>query len=221
MSACTGTASDCPQYLATTGIESCLICGLRFSLYLLLLFLAVAGIAVFFASRPTVNISDLDLLEPDDGALARLNSRLDSIDELVGQSKRTGVAEPLQLVITELELNSKFSDWSAPGISVIAISQSRAAMRLDEIIFVGAISIAGQDFRYRVDVTIAIESAELRLEITHFQIGQLFAPEFLRSGLATVAALSVEAGVPRPPIDVETLIVSEGEMVISGSTRGL
>ena len=187
----------------------------------MLLFLAVAGILGFFASRPTISVSDLDLLEPDEGELAGLDSRLDAVDELVKRSKQTGVAEPVQLMINENELNSKFSDWSAPGNAIIGISDSRAAMKVDEIIFVGVITIAGQEFRYRADVTIAIESAELRLEITRFQVGQLFAPAFLRSGLTTLAALSVDAGVPRPPIDVETLLVSETEIVISGSTRGL
>lgn len=187
----------------------------------MLLFLAVAGILGFFASRPTISVSDLDQLEPDQGELAGLDSRLDAVDELVKRSKQTGVAEPVQLVINENELNSKFSDWSAPGNAVIGISESRVAMKVDEIIFVGVITIAGQEFHYRADVTIAIESAELRLKITRFQVGQLFAPAVLRSGLTTLAALSVDAGVPRPPIDVETLLVSETEIVISGSTRGL
>jgi len=183
--------------------------------------LAVAGVLGFFASRPTISVSDLDLLEPDEGELAGLDSRLDAVDELVKRSKQTGVAEPVQLVISENELNSKISDWSAPDNAVIRISESRAAMKVDEIIFVGVITIAGQEVRYRADVAIAIESAELRLEITRFQVGHLFAPAFLRSGLATLAALSVDAGVPRPPIDVETLLVSETEIVISGSTHGL
>ncbi len=187
----------------------------------MLLFLAVAGILGFFASRPTISVSDLDLLEPDEVELARLNSRLDAVDELVKQSKQTGVSEPVQLVISENELNSKFSNWSAPGKSFIRISDFHALMKAEEIILVGVVTIAGQEFHYRADVTIAIESAELHLEITRFQVGQLFAPGFLRSGLATLAALSVDAGVPRPPIDIETLLVSESEMVISGSTRGL
>ncbi len=190
-------------------------------MYLLLVLLAVVGTLGFFASRPAVNVADLDLLDPDEATLAGLDSRLDAVDGLVKQSKQTGVAEPVQLVISELELNSKFSEWSAPGNAVIGISDSRASMKAGEIIFVGVVSIAGQEFRYRADVTIAIESAELRLELTRFQVGQLFAPGFLRSGLAALAALSVDAGVPRPPIDIETLLVSESELVISGSTRGL
>ena len=198
-----------------------MIGGLRLSLYLLLFFVAVTGILGFFASRPTIGVSDLDLLDPDEGALARLDSRLDAVDRLVKQSKQNGLSEPVQLVVSELELNSKFSDWSAPGNAVIGISGSQATMKADQIVFVGIVSFAGQEFRYRADVTIAIESAELRLEITRFQIGQLFTPRFLRTGLAALAALSVDAGVPRPPIDIETLLVSEGEMVISGSTRGI
>ena len=124
-------------------------------------------------------------------------------------------------MITELELISKFADWSAPGAAGIAFSESRAVMRDGEIVFVGVAELAGIEFRYRADIGISVESGEMRLELKRLQIGQLFAPGLVRTAMVGFVTRLLDAGVPRPPIDIETLLISEGEIVISGSTRGL
>ena len=111
-------------------------CGLRLSLYFLLLVAAVLAIVGFFASRPGVDISDLDLLEPDELVLARFNNRLDAVNELVRQSKQTGQSEPVQLVVSELELTSKLAEWSSPGILGITFIDSHATLRDGEMVLV-------------------------------------------------------------------------------------
>ena len=154
--------------------------------------------------------------------MANLDSRLDTIDELVKRSKRIGIAEPVQILITELELSSKFNDWTtAPGDQIVEFSDSRAAMKANELIFVGVVQLAGQELRYRTDILLRIEAAELHLEIRRFQIGQLFAPRLLRAAVSRLIYLSIEAGVPRSPIDIETLLISEGGLIISGATIGI
>jgi len=198
-----------------------LTCGLRLSLYFLLLVAAVLAIFGFFASRPGVDISDLDLLEPDELVLARFNNRLDAVDELVRQSKQTGQPEPVQLVVSELELTSKLAEWSSPGILGITFFDSHATLRDGEMVLVGKAKAAGVEFRYRADIVVSIESAELQLEVRRLQTGQLFTPGPVRAGLVGLIARALDAGVPRPPIDIETLLISEGEMIISGSARGI
>jgi len=198
-----------------------LTCGLRLSLYFLLLVAAVLAIFGFFASRPVVDVSDLDLLEPDELVLAQFNSRLDAVDDLVRQSKQTGHPEAVQLVVTELELTSKLAEWSTPGILGITFFDSHATLRNGEIVLVGKAKAAGVEFRFRADIVVSIESAELQMEVRRLQTGQLFTPGFVRAALVGLIARALDAGVPRPPIDVETLLISEGEMIISGSTRGI
>ena len=176
----------------------------------------------FFASQPTVNTTDLDLLNPNDNSLAKLDSRLDAVDELVKRSKRIGIAEPVQIVISELELSSKFSDWSTTrDDQIVKFSDSRAAMKANELIFVGLVKLAGQEFHYRADILLRIEAAEFHLEIRRFQIGQLFTPRLLRAAVSKLISLSIEAGLPRSPIDIETLLISERGLVISGATIGI
>ncbi len=196
-------------------------CGLRLSLYFLLLVAAVLAIFGFFASRPGLDVSDLDLPEPDELVLARFNSRLDAADELVRQSKQTGQPEAVQLVVTELELTSKLAEWSSPGILGITFFDSHATLRNGGMVLVGTAKAVGVEFRYRADIIVSVESAELQLEVRRLQTGQLFTPGPVRAALVGLISRALDVGVPRPPIDVETLLISEGEMIISGSTRGV
>ena len=94
-------------------------------------------------------------------------------------------------------------------------------MKANELIFVGIVKLAGLEFRYRADILLRIEAAELHLEIRRFQIGQLFTPRVFRAAVSRLISLSIEAGLPRSPIDIETLLISEGGLVISGATIGV
>lgn len=190
----------------------------RLFIYVALTVVAAGAIVIFFATRPDIDSADLSEVEPNPAALAELDERLNEIDALMNQSKTTGVATPVQLVITEAELTSKLNAWAGPQ-GAVAIGDLRTHLLKDTIVLVGTVRIGGFDFRFRGDVKVRIESGERTVEMLRGQVGQLYLPGPVRRGLVGLVARSVDAGVPSPPIDVETLLISEGSLIISGSTR--
>ena len=180
---------------------------------------AAIAAAAFFASRPQIDYSDLSEIVVSDFDLSELNARLDEIDDDINQSKVTGVPIPVQISISETELASKINAWSGKKLFT-EFRDMKTHLKEDTIVVVGTMRIDRFDFPFRIDVLLRIETGDRSLELKRVQIGDLFLPGPLRSGLVALAERSVDAGFPQPPIEIETLLFSEGALVISGSTRG-
>ena len=191
----------------------------RLVLLAALMFLAAVGVLVFFATRPGVERADLGDVAPSAQALADLRAQFATANELIDQSKRTGVSEPVSLTVTESELTSEFDDWSKKEKPFAGFRDLRVNLRSDIAILTGILEVNRLESPFRLDLRVRIESGALDLRIIRLQFGQLYVPEFLRDALVGLVQRTLDAGVPRPPIDVETLLVSEQTMVISGSTR--
>ncbi len=192
---------------------------LRVFLFLGIVALAAIAVVVFFASRPGIDSSDLTEIAPSDRARSELDARLHEIDDLINQSKQTGVPIPIQLTIEEQELSSKFDALSGPRF-FMEFGDLRTQFKENTLVAGGTMTIGRLEFPFRIDIAIRIESGERELRLIRAQIGQVFLPGPLRRGLVGLAERSVDAGFPRPPIKVETLLISEDSMVVSGSTRG-
>ena len=191
----------------------------RLVLSAVIVVVAALGAAAFFATRPQLGPTDLSEIPVSEHAHSELNVHLDRIDAQISQSRKTGIAIPIHISISEGELSSKIDAWSKTKLFG-EFRNFRTHFKNDVIVVVGTISVGRLDFQFRSDVWLRIETGEQSLKLLRVQIGDLFVPEPIRNSLVALIQRSVEAGFPRPPIDIETLLFSEDTLVVSGSTRG-
>ena len=180
---------------------------------------AALGVIAFFASRPEVDTSDLSEIIISDRDRSELNIRLAAVNAKIDQSKKTGVSVPVHISISETELASKIDAWTGKKLFT-EFRDLRAHFKEDTIVVIGTMRIGKFDFPFRNDINLRIDTGVRSVELTRVQIGGLFVPAPLRAVLVGLAERSLDAGFPRPPIEVETLLFSENTLVISGSTRG-
>ena len=191
----------------------------RLFIYAAVAVIAAFGVIAFFASRPEIDVSDLSEVIVSDRERTELNIRLAAVDAKINQSKTTGVSVPVHIVISETELASKIDAWAGKKLFT-EFRDLHAHFKEDTLVIVGTMRIGRFDFPFRNDISLRIDTGARNLELARVQIGGLFLPGPVRAALVGLAERSVDAGFPRPPIEVETLLFSEDTLVISGSTRG-
>ncbi len=169
---------------------------LRIFLYAVIAAIAAIGAVAFFASRPQIDYPDLSEINVSDYDRSELNVRLDEIDSEINQSKKTGVAIPIHLSISEVELASKIDAWAGKKFFT-EFRDLRTHFREDTIVVVGTMRIGRFDFPFRNDIRLRIETGDRSLELIRVQVGDLFLPGPIRAALAALAERSVDAGFPR------------------------
>lgn len=194
---------------------------MRSKTLLLIILASSLAVVVFLASRPIEDQGGYPSLSRSGLDLRRLDQKLEPINRAVAESRLTGQSQPVLLQITEPEMYSKFADWSQPGLAVLGISGGEAYLADDGIDFRGRLHLLGVDFEYLLKTRLRIEDEERRVALDSARLGALAAPGWFRELAVEAAKATVDAGLPRIPIETKTLIISDQEMVISGVTRGL
>ena len=188
---------------------------------LLIVVLCSLAVVVFLASRPIENQGGYPSLTRSGLDLRRLDQKLEPIDRAIAETRLTGLSQPVLLQISEPEMFSKFADWSQPGLALLGISDGEAYLADDGIDFRGRLHMLGLGFEYSVKTRLRIEDENRLAAIDSARLGALAAPGWLRDLVVEAIKATVDAGLPRIPIETKTLIISDQEMVISGVTRGL
>lgn len=188
---------------------------------LLIVVLCSLAVVVFLASRPIENQGGYPSLARSGLDLRRLDQKLEPIDRAIAETRLTGLSQPVLLQISEPEMFSKYADWSQPGLALLGISDGEAYLADDGIDFRGRLHLLGVGFEYSVKTRLRIEDGNRQVAIDSARLGALAAPGWLRDLVVEAIKATVDAGLPRIPIETKTLIISDQEMVISGVTRGL
>ena len=194
---------------------------MRPKLLLLIVLFSSLAVVLFLASRPLPAGNEFPSLAPSGLDLRRLDRKLEPIAQAISESRLTGQSQPVALQISEPEMFSKFADWSQPGWPLMGISDGEAYLADDGIDFRGRLHWIGVDFQYFVSTRLRIEDGRRDLAIDSARLGALTAPGWLREFAVEAVKATVDAGLPRIPIDTKTLIISDQDLVISGVTLGL
>ncbi len=189
--------------------------------FLVLACLSGLALAVFFAAQPTVDRTGLPSLAASELDLRHLDEKLAPAISAIEASRLTGISQPVMIEITEAELFSKVASWSHPGIFLLGISDVETYLSDDGMTFIGRLNFLALDFEFRTDTRIRIENGRRDLSIVAAQIGSVHAPEWMRNLTVGAIESTVNAGLPRIPMNVRTLIVSDHVLVISGVTLGV
>ena len=184
------------------------------------LLLALAGVLVVlgvFATRGSVDISDLARLEPDVLVSERAEAKLHAFGQTSEQARLAGRSIPAQVAFSHDELTALVRDWGKQEHGFGSISEMQLTFRPGTITLTGILHSAGLSFPFRLDIAVTTENSQRTAEITRFQVGEMYAPGFVRSLALALAESTLDAGLPRLPIAIETLVITDGELLVSGA----
>ena len=184
------------------------------------LLLALAGVLVVlgvFATRGSVDVSDLARLQPDSLVRARAEAKLNAFGQTSEQARLAGRAIPVQVAFTHDEMTALLRDWAGQQHGFGSITEMQLTFRPRTLTLTGVLHAVGLSVPFRLDIAVSAENSQRTAEIIRFQVGEVFAPGFVRSLALALAERTLDAGLPRLPIAIETLVVTEGELLVSGT----
>ena len=184
------------------------------------LLLAAAGVMTVlgvFATRGSVDISDLARIQPDPQVRARAEAKLNAFGQTSEQARQAGREIPAQIAFTHDEMTALLQDWARQDHGFGSITDLQLTFRPRTLTLTGVVHSLGLSFPFRLDVAVMTENSRREAEITRFQVGEMYAPGFVRSLVLALAERTVDAGLPRLPIAIESLVVTDGELFVSGA----
>ena len=186
------------------------------SLWAILTLAALVVIIGFFAIRGTVDTHDLPRVQVDAATHRSATDKLEAFYVVSDVARAGGREEPVQLNFTHDELTALVADWGRLDHWFGSIESMQLALQPGELVLSGVIQTLGLEFPFRLDVHASIENKQRTAELTRLQIGELFAPGFVRNIALELALRTVDAGLPRIPIATESLVLADGELIVSG-----
>ena len=181
--------------------------------------LALAALVVIlsvFATRGQIDLSGLPRVEVDRNARERAASRITEFTAVAERARASGDPEPVQITLSQDELTAVVNTWSSEDHWFGEVHELQVALLPGELAITGMIESLELIIPFRIDIAIAIENSTRQMELTRLQTGELFAPGFARNIVLELASRTVDAGLPRVPVDIETLVVGDGEVIVSG-----
>ena len=191
---------------------------LVFILWVLLLLVVLVVVLGVFATRGTVDLSDLPRIEVSGATKALADEKIAAFAAVTEQTRATGKPEPVQVGLTHDEMTALIADWGAQDGWFGSIADLQIAFQPGSMSLSGVVHALGLEFPFRIDLDVTIENRQRTAELQRVQIGELFAPGFVRNIVLGLAMRTVDAGLPRVPIDIESLVLTDGEVIVSGET---
>ena len=188
-----------------------------FILWLIVAFAALVIVVGFFAAIGRVDRGDLTeiVISPEvaDSAL----DKLAQFGVVSARARASGASQPVQIIFTDDEISALISDWGQQSDWWGSIERLWVSFGPDVIVLTGELMSLGLNFDFRVDLGLAIEQSERRVAIRRVQVGDIHAPGFITTALLELITRTVDAGLPRIPMRIESLILSDGELIVSGA----
>lgn len=190
---------------------------LVFGIWLLLAFAGVVVVLGVFATRGSVDISDLARHQPDSLVRVRAESKLNAFGQTSEQARLAGRAIPAQVAFTHDEMTALLRDWAGQEHGFGSLTELQLTFRPRTLTLTGVLHSVGLSFPFRLDIVVSAENSQRTAEVTRFQVGEMYAPGFVRSLVLALAESTLDAGLPRLPIAIETLVITDGELLVSGA----
>ncbi len=185
-------------------------------LWVLLALAALVVILGVFATRGHVDLSGLPRIEVNRDARARAASRITEFTVVTERARASGASEPVQITLGQDELTALIDGWGREDHWFGTVRELQIALLPGTLAITGVIESLALEIPFRIDVAVAVENSAREVEMTRLQAGELFAPGFVRNIMLELASRTVDAGLPRVPVDIETLVMGDGEVIVSG-----
>ncbi|MDE2991748.1 MAG: hypothetical protein OXU21_11925 [Chloroflexota bacterium] len=188
-----------------------------FILWLIVAFAALVIVVGFFAAIGRVDRGDLSEVvvsaEIADSAL----DKVAQFGVVSARARASGESQPVQIIFSDAEITSLISDWGRQSDWWGSIDRLEVWFGPDVIVLTGEVMSLGLNFDFRLDLELAIEQSERRVAIRRMQVGDIHAPGFITTALLELVTRTVDAGLPRIPMRIESLVLDDGELIVSGA----
>ena len=192
----------------------------RFLVFGLWMVLALAGFITVlgvFATRGSVDLSNLPRIEPSPVNYARAHAKIEYFQRVSDEARAGGRELPAQINFSHDEATALFQNWGRKSHWFGSVADLQIAFLPGTGALTGTLRSNGLNFPFRIEFALSTENSLRTVELTRVQVGELFAPGFARAILLALVDRTVDAGLPRIPMEIETLVVTDGEILASGS----
>ena len=188
-----------------------------FVLWLIVAFAALVIVVGFFAAIGRVDRGDLsEIVVSPEIADSALN-KVAQFGVVSARARASGASQPVQIIFSDAEVSSLISDWGRQSEWWGSIHRLEVWFGPDVIVLTGELMSLGLNFDFRLDLELAIEQSERRIAIRRMQMGDIHVPGFITNALLELVTRTVDAGLPRIPMRIESLVLGDHELIVSGA----
>ena len=182
--------------------------------------LAVAGLVIFlgvFTTRNPADHTENNVVAINPTTHQRAQAKLQTFEAQSEQARSSGNKLPAQLSFTEEEMTSLVRNWGKQDHWFGSVDNLQIEFIPGIFVVMGTLESINLNFPFRLELAISAEESQRTAELTRLQVGELFAPGFVRAALLALAARTFDAGLPRFALSIESLVVANGELLVSGN----
>ena len=182
--------------------------------------LAVAGLVLFLGIFTTRNPDDntgQNLLAVDPTTHRRAQTKLEAFEALSEQARSSGKKLPAQISFTEEETTALIHNWGDQNRWFGSVNDLKIELLPGTFVITGTLQSINLNFPFRLELAISAENSQRKTELMLLQVGELFAPGFIRAAMLALADRTFDAGLPRVALSIESLVVTNGELLVSGN----
>ena len=188
-----------------------------FILWLIVASAALVIVIGFFAAIGRVDRGDLTEIVVSPEVAESALDKVAQFGVVSARARASGASQPVQIIFSDTEISSLISDWGRESDWWGSINRLHVSFGPDVIVLTGELMSLGLNFDFRLDLEIAIEQSERRIAIRRMQVGDIHAPGFVSTALLELITRTVDAGLPRIPMRIESLVLGDGELIVSGA----
>lgn len=182
--------------------------------------LAVVGLVIFlgvFTTRNPADHTEKHVVTINPTTHQRAQAKLQTFEAQSEQARSSGNKLPAQLSFTEEEMTSLVRNWGKQDHWFGSVDNLQIEFIPGIFVITGTLESINLNFPFRLELAISAEESQRTAELTRLQVGELFAPGFVRAALLALAARTFDAGLPRFALSIESLVVANGELLVSGN----
>ncbi len=188
-----------------------------FILWLIVASAALVIVIGFFAAIGRVDRGDLTEIVVSPEVAESALDKVAKFGVVSARARASGASQPVQIIFSDTEISSLISEWGRESDWWGSIDRLHVSFGPDVIVLTGELMSLGLNFDFRLDLEIAIEQSERRIAIRRMQVGDIHAPGFVSTALLELITRTVDAGLPRVPMRIESLVLGDGELIVSGA----
>ena len=192
----------------------------HFLVFAMWIVLAVVGLVIFLGVFTTRNPDDHtknNVVTTNPTTHQRAQAKLQTFEVQSEQARSSGNKLPAQLSFTEEEMTSLVRNWGKQDHWFGSVDNLQIEFIPGTFVITGTLESINLNFPFRLELAMSAEESQRTAELTRLQVGELFAPGFVRAALLALAARTFDAGLPRFALSIESLVVTNGELLVSGN----
>ena len=192
----------------------------HFLVFTMWIVLAVVGLVIFlgvFTTRNHPDHTENNVVAINPTTHQRAQTKLQAFEAQSEQARSSGKKLPAQISFTEEEMTSLIRDWGKQDHWFGSIDNLQIEFIPGTCALTGILQSINLNFPFRLELAISAEESQRTAELTGLQVGELFAPGFVRTALLALADRTFDAGLPRVSLSIESLVVTNGELLVSGN----